>query len=108
MIYIGRLRRDRGISVARPTPLGNPFEIGKPYERVEAIARYRDWIPAELDRNPKARKQLDRIIEAARASDVVLLCWCAPLPCHAEIVAELAQASLPSNSETSRPPRSPP
>ena len=93
MIRIGRLRRDRGISVARPTPLGNPFPVGPATTRAQSIARYRAWLPEELLRNPDARRQFDRIVAAARAGDVTLLCWCAPEPCHAEIVAELARVA---------------
>ncbi len=93
MISIGRLRRDHGISVARPTPLGNPFPVGKQYTRSESIALYRNYLPLELERNPKARAQLERIIAAARAGDVTLLCWCAPKPCHAEVIAEYVERS---------------
>lgn len=92
-ISIGRLRRDRGISVARPTPLGNPYHRDV-YGRTGAIEAYRIWLPEELERNPKARAQLDRIVRFAREGDVTLLCWCAPAPCHAEVVREYARSAL--------------
>jgi hypothetical protein len=82
------------MSVARPTPLGNRFVVDRPYTRAESIARYRQWLPIELERNPRARAQIDRIVAAARAGDVTLLCWCAPLPCHAEVVRELVETAL--------------
>jgi len=94
VIRIGRLWRERGISVARPTPLGNPFPVGASYTRAVALARSRAWIPGELERNAKARAQLARIVAAAREGDVTLLCWCAPLPCHAEMIARLVESEL--------------
>lgn len=88
-IRVGRLRRDRGISVARPTPLGNPFVVGRPYTRAESIARYREWFHREIETgNALVLAQLGRIEAAARAGDVTLLCWCAPLPCHGEVIVE--------------------
>ncbi len=94
ILRVGRLRRDRGISVARPTPLGNPFVVGKPFTRAEAITRYREWIGGELDRNPNALAQLERIVDAARSADVTLLCWCAPQACHADVIIELVRDRL--------------
>ncbi len=93
-LRVGRLRRDRGISVARPTPLGNPFVVGKPFTRAEAIARYRDWIVGELERNSMALAHFERIVSAARSADVTLLCWCAPQACHADVIIELVRDRL--------------
>ena len=96
-IRIGRLRRDRGLSVARPTALGNPFVVGDPYGRDEAIARYRRWFAERLaEREPRVLARLERIVDAARMGDVTLLCHCAPARCHAEIVAEYVRARLAS------------
>ncbi len=94
-IRVGRLRRDRGISVARPTPLGNPFARAE-YGREPAIQRFRDALPGILIDEPLARAQFDHIVAAARAGDVTLLCWCAPLPCHADVIADAVRAALRS------------
>ena len=99
VIKIGRLRRDRGMSVARPTALGNPFVVGKPYRREESIARYRDWLASAIAAgSPNVLGQLERIIEAARVGDVTLLCHCAPLSCHAQVVAEYVEHVLAAES----------
>ena len=93
IIRIGRLRRDRGVSVARPTALGNPFELSA-YERAESIARYRNWLPGELESNPKARRQMDGLLALLKlVGEINLLCWCRSIdetepPCHGDVVAE--------------------
>ena len=95
MIRIGRLRRDRGFSVARPTALGNPFDVAT-FGREEAIARYRVAFPQLLETAAGAA-QFARLLAAAREGDVTLLCWCAPLPCHADVIAEALRARLTPN-----------
>lgn len=65
------------VYVGRPSPWGNPFKIGRDGTREEVIARYRDYI--------LGRPQL---LEQLRGRDLV--CWCAPLPCHGDVLIELA------------------
>ncbi len=89
------MRRDSGISVARPTALGNPFVVDRPYTRAEAISRYRAWFADQVNaKNRPVMEQLAKIEAAARECDVTLLCHCAPLPCHAEVIVEYLEARL--------------
>lgn len=50
--------------------------------RVEAIAKYREWI--------KTQPQLLAALPTLRGK--ILGCWCVPLACHADVLAELADA----------------
>lgn len=78
--------------VARPSPLGNPFRIGVDGTRDEVIAKYRTWLEERLQRRdyPAALALLDDIVAAVRVGRrVTLACWCAPLLCHASVVAEI-------------------
>jgi hypothetical protein len=93
-----------GHYVGRPSALGNPFAIGVHGDRDEVIARYRLWLTERLERRdrPKVLRCVAELVREARTGkDVVLICWCAPLPCHADIVAEFvgriarAEASFP-------------
>jgi len=86
-IRIGRLRRDRGVSVARPTVLGNPFAIGADGERDDVIEKYRRWFRTSLGESPAVEAKVAELTELARKGDLTLLCWCAPKRCHAEVVA---------------------
>lgn len=72
------------VYVGRPTRWGNPFKVDRnaPREqREKAIASYREWILAKPELIEMARREL-------RGRDLV--CWCAPLACHAEVLIEIA------------------
>jgi hypothetical protein len=101
LIRIGKLRRDRGISVARPTALGNPFIIDAVVARSESLTKYRGWLRRALHKraNPAAYDQFMRIVHHASQGDVTLLCWCRAIDqtepaCHADIIAEFVHAKL--------------
>jgi hypothetical protein len=74
-------RSDRSrVYIGRPSKWGNPFVIGRDGSRADVIARYRAWIVAQPD--------LMGAIEELRGRDLV--CWCAPLACHGDVLADLA------------------
>jgi uracil-DNA glycosylase family 4 len=61
----------------RPGPLGNPFVIGTDGSRAEVITRFEEHLlstPALLAMLPELRGK-------------IIGCWCAPLPCHCEVLA---------------------
>jgi hypothetical protein len=70
------------VYVGRPTKWGNPFRIGPDGTRAEVIAKHKAWLMAQ----PKLLAQLGEL----RGKDLV--CYCAPLPCHADILLELANS----------------
>ena len=74
------------IYVGRPTKWGNPFKIGDesyypgtPMTRQDAVDHFRASVTPEME--TEIRQQL-------RGRDLV--CWCAPKPCHADILLEIA------------------
>ena len=72
------------VRVDRATQWGNPFRIGRDGTRTEVIERYR----RDLWRRIRAGEvDLD---ELAALAGHDLACWCAPLPCHAEVLARAA------------------
>ena len=51
------------------------------------IAQYRRWLWARLQEpNSPQAHELRRLLANAAAGELELLCWCHPLPCHAEVV----------------------
>lgn len=68
------------VYIGRPSKWGNPFIIGKDGTREECINKYRTWILSE--------DVLSRDIRDLRGK--TLGCWCAPNPCHGDILMELA------------------
>jgi hypothetical protein len=71
------------VYVGRPSPFGNPFIVGVDGEREECIALYYEWIS-----RPEAATLRERMKRELAGKDLV--CHCAPLPCHATIVMEIA------------------
>ena len=81
--YVGR---------GRGSVLGNPYKVKPfgPYEGVKAVELYRSWLQERIaDGDEQVCGALDRIDQAARKGPVSLGCWCAPEPCHAEVIAEV-------------------
>ena len=72
---------DGAVYVGRPSKWGNPFTIGRDGTREEVLAKYADWLDSMVETR---RLNLDEL----QGKDLV--CWCAPEPCHADILLELA------------------
>ena len=68
------------VYIGRPSIWGNPFVIGKDGTRTDVIAKYESWLLSQ----PRLVAQLDRL----RGRH--LICWCAPLPCHGDVLLRLA------------------
>lgn len=71
------------IFVGRPSAWGNPFVVGRDGTRAEVIARFEAHILARPELIQAARTKL-------RGRDLV--CWCAPLPCHADVLLRIANS----------------
>ena len=94
MITVGNKQHGaRGIYVGRPSPLGNPFAMQGEATRVQVIRNYEDWLAEQLlDPSSPASREIERLAELARKQDLCLVCWCAPLPCHANIIKRTIEA----------------
>jgi len=77
------------VYVGRPSKWGNPFKMNDPLlpagiSRLEkrrlVIEEYKGWILRQED--------LLRQLSELRGKDLV--CWCSPLPCHADVLLQLA------------------
>jgi hypothetical protein len=77
------VRTDRcDVYVGRPSKWGNPFVIGRDGNRKEVIVKYEAWILGEVE--------LLRCLPELAGKK--LGCWCAPQPCHAEVLKELVDS----------------
>lgn len=65
------------VYIGRPSKWGNPFTIGKDGTREEVLALYLAWVETQ-----------DLPLHELRGCR--LGCWCKPLPCHGDILMELA------------------
>jgi len=90
VVHCKRARFD--VYIGRPGPWGNPFSW-KPgtlarflVPKEECLARYEAWLRSQPELVAKARREL---------RGKVLGCWCAPNPCHGDILARVAAEDGP-------------
>lgn len=68
------------VFIGRPSKWGNPFKIGEPYTRKEALAKHAEWLSSQ----PDLLAQLDEL------RGKVLGCYCKPEACHGDLLLKLA------------------
>ncbi len=79
----GKAVPPEAIYVGRPTKWGNPFVLHRDGSRQEVIDKYEGWLYTS---------NMIHQIGELRGKD--LTCWCAPKPCHADVLLRLANANL--------------
>lgn len=72
---------DGAVLVDRNTKWGNHYYIGRHGTREEVIAKFEKWLRDHPSQMRAVREQL-------RGKDLV--CHCAPLPCHADVLLRIA------------------
>ncbi|KKN79979.1 hypothetical protein LCGC14_0334870 [marine sediment metagenome] len=88
VVHCKRERSD--VYIGRPSRWGNPFShlFGtraqyRVASRKEAIVRYEEWLATQ----PELMAALPEL------RGKILGCWCAPQPCHGDVLARLADAA---------------
>jgi hypothetical protein len=77
----GRETTATQVYIGRPSKWGNPFVIGRDGDREAVIAKYRRWI--------RTKPELMASLHELRGRDLV--CFCAPQPCHGDVLLALAE-----------------
>lgn len=78
-----KITQDYDVFIGRPSKWGNPFKMKTEDDREEVIKKYREWIVTQ----PQLLQDLNEL-KGRR-----LACYCKPLSCHGDILAELADRS---------------
>ena len=76
-----RTTKSKYVYIGRGSVFGNRYHIGKDGDREEVIRKYRLWFYGQLD-DPVFKKAVMELRGKA------LGCYCAPLDCHGDIIAE--------------------
>jgi hypothetical protein len=76
-VYIGRANRRYRLAASK---WANPFREGQDGDRGEVIAKYERWL----------KKQPELMAALPELRGKVLGCWCAPKPCHGDVLVRLA------------------
>lgn len=72
------------VYIGRPTKWGNPFVIGRDGTRAEVIEKFRAYAKS----NKEIFADLDELY------DKTLGCYCAPQPCHGDVLLEMIEESF--------------
>ena len=98
LIQVVNQRKDKtGEYIGRPSVLGNDFSHmpntlaqHKVETREEAIAAFKMRLESDLRiGKPEVIKELDRLANIAiNTGSLKLRCWCAPLPCHGDVIKD--------------------
>ena len=76
-------------TISRPSPLGNPYRVSSTCTREHALTLYKAWMWKHIKQN--SGKVFEELIELRDryllGEELILSCWCKPLPCHGDIVA---------------------
>ena len=76
------LRKEKyDVYIGRGSKWGNKFVIGRDGNREEVIRKYREYIL----KNDYLLNCLEEL------KDKILGCYCKPLPCHGDVLAELVE-----------------
>jgi hypothetical protein len=84
-VYIGRYNARYGLHASS---FANPFPITASQDRDAVLEKYETYIRDRLERELSLKLQLVHIADADR-----LVCWCAPLPCHGDVLIRIMQES---------------
>jgi hypothetical protein len=71
------------VYIGRGSKWGNPFHTGADGDRATVIAKHESWL--------RDQHHLLRALDELRGCDLV--CFCAPLPCHGDLLLWLANAT---------------
>jgi len=90
------------IYCGRGSPLGNPYShmegtkaLYKVATRDEAIKKYKPWFEHARLNDPVAATMLGKMrCVVASGRDINLACYCAPQPCHCDVIKEYLEWSL--------------
>lgn len=92
-----------GLYIGRPSLLGNPFSHladtiarFRVATREESIARFEAHLRHELG-DPTSETTiayLDLLRRYRAGEELVLICWCAPKPCHGSVIARMLEDGI--------------
>lgn len=72
--------------IDRRSIFGNPYPITKDCTRELSIKKYREYFYKRIKTDVKFKE------EVLKLAGETLICWCAPLPCHGDVIIEYLES----------------
>ena len=86
-IVVNKNKSEYDVYIGRGSIFGNPYIIGRDGTREEVIKKYRKWFYNKL-RSPKFQFEINKL------SGKRLGCFCKPLDCHGDVIANYLNKKL--------------
>ena len=80
-----------GEYIGRPSIFGNPYREGKDGTREECVAKYEPYFEKRYAEDEGFREAVHALAHQALVGELILICWCDPLPCHGHIIRDFIQ-----------------
>ena len=88
-IYVGRASSYKPALGEDFSVLGNPYAMRSEADRLDVIERYAAHLSADIKAAGPLSAALITLTHRIEAGEhLTLLCWCSPLACHADVIAE--------------------
>ena len=78
---VNKYKEKYDVYIGRPSIFGNPFSV-KEYGREGCIEKYKEYFYKRIKEDVKFKE------EVLKLKDKVLGCFCKPLACHGDVIAE--------------------
>jgi hypothetical protein len=82
--YVGRSNAYYGLT---GSVLANPENLKSESDRIANIARYEIWLNGKMKSDTPQKREVLRLKALWKVTgSLTLICWCAPKPCHGEVI----------------------
>ena len=90
MIRVANKRTYKGPGeyIGRPSIFGNPHNAGT---REENVAKYKPYFNKRYAEDKAFKAAVHALAAQALVGELILICWCDPLPCHGHIIRDYIQ-----------------
>lgn len=82
VVNITKIGQEYDVYIGRPSIFGNPFVIDKDGTREEVVSKFKDYFYDRIEWDLVFRAAVEEL------RGKVLACYCAPLLCHGNVIAE--------------------
>lgn len=94
---VNKHHKQTGEYIGRGSPLGNPYPINVAigHTRARVIELYKRWLEGQIAaNNDKVCDELNRLVELTQHGELKLQCFCAPHPCHGDVIKQVLLKAL--------------
>lgn len=81
MRVLNKRNSSKGVYIGRPSKWGNPFMIGRDGSRDDVVRKFEMYLRSDSVLMEAVKKEL---------KDKDLVCFCAPLACHGDVLSRIA------------------